>query len=619
MRNWVACGVGAMALSAAQAADKPTIRSESELPPSRFELAGPPSRAFLDDAFVARTAPLLRAEAERIRARYDILDPALADGLRSGLAAIALLQGRPRDAEALVAESRTAATKPQARAIGMLSTDALAAAARPGRPPDCAAGAERIAALLAAADPAVVRDEVLQRAVSFEVASPAFLAGVAAAEMDTGAAKRGGVTLIEGLQLAGWRAAATTVPMCRAAFAGAVRAWAADPRTRPVDVWTAREPGAALLAGAKPVAVAVWDGGYDPALFGGQLAVDPAEPLDGRDNDGNGVVDDWNGPTYGYRLEPMAAPLPPPSPELAPQLAFQMALAKGGRDLGYGLDTPEGELFARRAREAKEADQTLDSLLWEEMGSRDHGTNVASEIADGAPFVRLYNVVALPFGEDPRPVTMDEAQVERWVRAIDAVGPRLRGAGVRVVNMSWGTTADEIAQRLLRTGDETDQARAAARGRAMFARADAALRRLVAGSPGVLFVASAGNSNQTDEIFAATPQSIVAPNLLVVGASGTSGRPTGFTTYGKGVGIYAWGEGVPLRAPGGMRTRNSGTSMAAPLVARAAAAMLAVQPALTPAEVVKGLTATATPGEGGLKLLHAADAVRWARSRRGRP
>ena len=47
--------------------------------------------------------------------------------------------------------------------------------------------------------------------------------------------------------------------------------------------------------------------------------------------------------------------------------------------------------------------------------------------------------------------------------------------------------------------------------------------------------------------------------------------------------------------------------------------MLAVQPALTPAEVVKGLTATATPGEGGLKLLHAADAVRWARSRRGRP
>ena len=237
---------------------------------------------------------------------------------------------------------------------------------------------------------------------------------------------------------------------------------------------------------------------------------------------------------------------------------------------------------------------------------------MASEIADGAPFVRLYNVAAIPWGYDPRPVPMDEAQIARWVRAIDSIGPRIRAAGVRIVNISWSITADEIAQGLLSTGIEGDQKRAVARGKAMYAQAHAALRRLLRESPDILFVASAGNSNQTDDIYAASPQSIVSPNLVVVGASGTNGRPTSFTTYGKTVSIFAWGQGVPVRTPGGMKTRSSGTSMAAPLVARAAASMLAVNAQLKPARIIEGLTTTAAVGENGLKLLHAAAAIRWA-------
>lgn len=59
-----------------------------------------------------------------------------------------------------------------------------------------------------------------------------------------------------------------------------------------------------------------------------------------------------------------------------------------------------------------------------------------------------------------------------------------------------------------------------------------------------------------------------------------------------------------------MRTRGTGTSMAAPLVVGAAAQMLAVNPKLTSAELVQGLMATATDGEEDLRLLHAAAAVR---------
>ncbi len=184
----------------------------------------------------------------------------------------------------------------------------------------------------------------------------------------------------------------------------------------------------------------------------------------------------------------------------------------------------------------------------------------------------------------------------RWVKVIDATGPRLRDANVRIVNMSWGINASELAQRLLQTGDETDTVRAAIRGRAMFASAQTALLRLIQSCPDILFVAGAGNSNQSDEIFASAPQSLSASNLIVVGATGLNGLPTGFTTYGKSIAIYAWGESVPLRAPGGMRTAGTGTSMSAPLVARSAALMLSLNQNLNPLQLIEGLTKTATPG-----------------------
>jgi serine protease AprX len=61
----------------------------------------------------------------------------------------------------------------------------------------------------------------------------------------------------------------------------------------------------------------------------------------------------------------------------------------------------------------------------------------------------------------------------------------------------------------------------------------------------------------------------------------------------------------------------SGTSFASPLTVRAAAAMLAANPGLTPAQVIEGLTATARPAAGtDLPLLDPRGALRWAEARR---
>jgi hypothetical protein len=101
-----------MLLVAAVPAQGPVVRGPSDLPTTKFTLAAAPSAAFLDNEFLAQTLPLLRAEAERVRATMRIEDNALAHDLIAGLVAIALLQNRRAVAIELIAEARTTSAKP---------------------------------------------------------------------------------------------------------------------------------------------------------------------------------------------------------------------------------------------------------------------------------------------------------------------------------------------------------------------------------------------------------------------------------------------------------------------------------------------------------------------------
>lgn len=602
---------------AAMAPQRPVIHSESDLPATHYTFAVPPSEAMMRDAFLAQV-PAVRAEGERLLRDYRIDDGTVSQQLLLGLANLAILDGRKADARRLIADFRAREPKPQNRMIGGLMTDLAAVMldAPPERRCDIAAG--RFADLLAKADPAVIRDQLVASYGGIQLASVPFLQATAVAQLDPVARDRGGLNVLEAMNLARWRVTANAIPQCREQLGSVARRWIQAPGHQAIDIWPDRQPAAAEMTGASPVVVAVWDRGYDATLFPGQLAYDPAEPLDGRDNDGNGVADDWNGPTYDVALRPASDTLQPPTRFLQSRLATQMAFDKGELDLRFGFDTPEAQMFAQFARTASVAEQADEYFAQMENSGRSHGTACASEIADGAPYVRLYNVAALPWGkgEDKLDVAYDETTIARWAAAIDRIGPRMRGAGVRVVSMSWGLTADEITQQLLARGLERNPARAKARGLAMRQTIADALRRLVDSSPGILFVAAAGNSDQADDVQGDAIKSFPATNVIIVGATGTNGNPTAFTVFGGSVAIYAQGEAVRLRWPGNITVHESGTSMAAPLVARAAAQMLAVQPKLTGSQVREGLLASATSGEGGMKLLHPAAAVGWARNPR---
>ena len=79
------------------------------------------------------------------------------------------------------------------------------------------------------------------------------------------------------------------------------------------------------------------------------------------------------------------------------------------------------------------------------------------------------------------------------------------------------------------------------------------LRKAMAEAKNILFVAAAGNSDTDVDFDQTIPSSFDLPNLMVVGAVDQAGDPTGFTSQGKNVRLYANGFEVESYVPGGGR------------------------------------------------------------------
>jgi subtilisin family serine protease len=169
--------------------------------------------------------------------------------------------------------------------------------------------------------------------------------------------------------------------------------------------------------------------------------------------------------------------------------------------------------------------------------------------------------------------------------------------------MSWGGSVKDTESELELCGIGKTPEERQKLAREYFDIGKNALTKAFASAPEILFVTAAGNENSDSTFAEAIPAGIVLPNLLTVGAVDLAGDEASFTSYGPTVKVHANGYQVESFIPGGDRVAESGTSMASPQIAGLAGKMLALNPKLTPTELIAIIVSTAEKTADGRRTL----------------
>jgi hypothetical protein len=587
----IACGPSDDAgADRSQSDTRPKITNQDQLPRHTYEVEGSASEILTSEDAFAPLAAAVRSDIEALLADYVIEDRATLQSLEGTLFNLDMLEGDYASAEKRIERIRAMQEKPSSRLTsGLVGTAAIAA----GRQPESADLSRRQSAFADAYRAAVtelpwdvVQDDIEQTKGTYEIYSKNLFLGLAESQIQPAIEAQGSVSGDIAQQLIGMRAFTEVFLPYKDQVVEVLGEYVEANDEEKPDIWNARSvdlsgDGEDALA---PVVVAIWDSGTDAPIFGERMFRNPAETVNGEDDDGNGFVDDVHGIAWdleSYRTTGDLLPLDAGTQARVPELKANL---KGILDLQASVESPEASALRQRmaSMEKEEVGPFIEDLNLYAIYT--HGTHVAGIVARDNPAVRLM-VVRTTFDHRmiPSPPTVEEAR--RSAEAARATVDYMKAHGVRVVNMSWGggQRGVEAALEVNGIGETAEERQRMARE--IFGISRDGLKAAIESAPEILFVPAAGNADEDAEFADDMPASFELPNVLTAAAVDRAGDETGFTSFGPSVDVHANGFEVESYIPGGETMKLSGTSMSAPNVVNLAAKLLALEPTLTTADL----------------------------------
>ncbi|MFI5069414.1 MAG: S8 family serine peptidase [Terriglobales bacterium] len=574
----------------AQAGAKKKVMSQADLPRFSYPVDGSASQLVqADDATFNAFAMRVRADLDTIFRDYEIDDKSTMRTLLGAKLDLQEIAGENEDALKTVEALRALEEKPSAKlTTGVFTRSALQAAIdtkTTSGPAFDRAFTEHYREAINSLPWDVVQDSVKSSYRSSRIYTKSVAVGEVETELDPAVKKSGALDNLEAWELVSVRNDLKSAIPLDTQRGEVLKQYIAAHNVVKPDMWAAREVTLTKDQKLSPVLVAIWDSGIDVSLFRGQLFTDPRPTTSGT----HGLAfDDRGGPSASW-LYPLTSEQQKEYPEWR-------SLIQGLLDIENGIDSPDADAVQKRVSTFSPEQMHQIFEFDKVFGFYAHGTHCAGIAVRGNPAARL---VVARFNDQlpdlPFPPT------DEWARHLGAdfqqMSDYFRTRKVRVVNMSWGDEPQEFETWISKTGGGADPAERKKRAAELYAIWRDAIKTAIQNAPDTLFITAAGNSDSNAGFTEDVPASLHLPNLIAVGAVNQAGDETSFTSYGDTVVVDADGYNVESFVPGGARLKLSGTSMASPNVVNLAAKLFALDPSLTPAQVIKLIRSGATTSE----------------------
>ncbi len=592
--------------AAANQGGRHIVTSRDEMPKHSYPIAMEISDLFASNEAIEALAESVQRDIQSDLASYDIQDAKTLKDRLNGLVDIALIRHHDSIALSILPQIRDLEDKPSAKALSGVLVRCIVEAERDNSGDDTTVREKALAGLLGAEiekkDWKVIQQDVKALKGRMDYGTPDFLRGLAESDYGSTIEKTGEISLENALSFLHSQAFIVRILPYKNTIATVLGAVIDKHAVAKKEIWADREVDLTDSTGLRSVLIGIWDSGVDPSVYPDQMYRRSSESFDGKDDDGNGYVDDVYGIAFDLKGNPDPNVLLPLAQDEKDRiLSFQRSF-KGLEDLLAGIDSKESVNLKQKiaSLSPKEVTPFMEDAWHYVMYS--HGTHLAGIVIAGNPAAKI-TVSRVTFDYKNVPTPLFEEDARKYAEDFQKTVDYFKSEGVRVACMSWGMQAIEFEKAYEQNGIGADQKERAAMAKKVFDILMDGMTKAMKSDPDILFLIAAGNNDNSVDFDTDMPGSINLPNVMTVGAVDYAGDETNFTAYGKSVDVYANGFMVPSKVPGGETLELSGTSMAGPQVGNLAGKLLAVDPNLTTVEVVDLIMRGASPKEGGKVLL----------------